>query len=53
VQAKLPLLSTYMGHVSIISTQYYLHFVEPLASMASERFARHYGELLTPTLKEE
>jgi integrase/recombinase XerD len=53
VQAKLPLLSTYMGHVSIISTQYYLHCVEPLARMASERFARHYGELLTPTLKEE
>jgi integrase len=53
VQAKLPLLSTYMGHVSIVSTQYYLHFVEPLARVASERFARHYGELLTPTLKEE
>ena len=24
VQAKLPLLSTYMGHVSIVSTAYYL-----------------------------
>jgi integrase len=53
VQSKLPLLSTYMGHVSVISTQYYLHFVEPLTTLASERFAQHYGELLTPTLKEE
>ena len=48
VHAKLPLLSTYMGHVSIASTQYYLHFVEPVASAASERFAQHYGDLLTP-----
>ena len=48
VQAKLPLLSTYMGHVSIASTQYYLHFVEPVARAASERFAQHYGDLLTP-----
>jgi integrase/recombinase XerD len=53
VHAKLPLLSTYMGHVSIASTQYYLHFVEPLASAASERFAQHYGHLLTPQAKEE
>lgn len=53
VHAKLPLLSTYMGHVSIASTQYYLHFVEPLASAASERFAQHYGHLLTPQATED
>jgi len=53
VQAKLPLLSTYMGHVSIASTQYYLRFVEPVARAASERFAQHYGDLLTPYVKEE
>src|SRR5207248_3334546 len=28
VQARLPLLATYMGHVSIVSTAYYLQFVE-------------------------
>lgn len=39
VQAKLPLLATYMGHISIVSTQHYLHFIEELASAASERFA--------------
>jgi integrase len=53
VHAKLPLLSTYMGHVSIASTQYYLHFVDPVARAASERFAQHYGHLLTPYTTEE
>jgi integrase/recombinase XerD len=47
VNAKLPLLATYMGHVSIVSTEYYLQFVEPLATFASERFARHCGPLVT------
>ena len=49
VQAKLPLLATYMGHVSIASTAYYLQFVEPLAAAASTRFAEHCGALITPT----
>jgi len=46
VQAKLPLLATYMGHVSIVSTAYYLPFVEPLRALASARFAQHCGALL-------
>ena len=46
VQAKLPFLAAYMGHVSIASTEYYLSFVEPLASAASERFAQHCGALV-------
>jgi integrase len=46
VQAKLPLLATYMGHVSIVSTAYYLAFVEPLRAQANARFARHCGALL-------
>jgi integrase/recombinase XerD len=53
VNAKLPLLSTYMGHVSIASTQYYLRFVEPVARAASERFAQYYGDLLTLNAQEE
>lgn len=48
VQAKLSLLATYMGHVSIASTQYYLPFIEPLAAVASSRFAQHCGGLVTP-----
>jgi integrase len=48
LQAKLPLLATYMGHVSIVSTEYYLPFVEGLASAASERFAAYCGSFVTP-----
>lgn len=46
VQAKLPLLATYMGHVSIVSTQYYLRYLDPLNDLASERFERRYGSLV-------
>ena len=49
VQSKLPFLSAYMGHVNIADTYYYLHFVEPLASQASARFAKHYGAVLGST----
>jgi len=48
VQIKLPSLATYMGHVSIVSTAYYLQFMEPLAAAASTRFAKHCGALITP-----
>ena len=48
VEAKLPLLATYLGHGSALSTHYYLHFIEPLRSAASQRFADRYGELVSP-----
>jgi len=46
VQAKLPLLATYMGHVSIVSTASYLPFVEPLRTLATTRFAQHCRSLI-------
>ena len=46
VQARLPLLSTYMGHVSVASTHYYLSFIEEIRSEASERFYQRFGQLL-------
>jgi len=46
VQAKLPFLATYMGHVSILSTYYYLKFVPQLARFASDIFAANYGLLI-------
>lgn len=46
VQAKLPLLAAYMGHVSVLSTYYYLRFITPLATVASSAFAAHYGGLI-------
>ena len=48
VGAKLPLLATYLGHVSVISTYYYLHWIEPLRTAAGERFARYYSQLVVP-----
>jgi integrase/recombinase XerD len=48
VEAKLPLLATYLGHGSAVSTHYYLHLIEPLRTAASKRFANHYGELVSP-----
>jgi integrase len=47
-QAKLPLLAIYMGHVSIVSTQYYLKLTESLLSSASERFAKRCAGLIEP-----
>ena len=45
-QAKLPILAAAMGHVSVVSTAYYLPFLEPLAQAASRRFARHVRRVL-------
>jgi integrase/recombinase XerD len=47
VQAKLPILSTAMGHVSSASTAHYLALLEPLAAAASSRFERHCRPLFT------
>jgi len=49
VQAKLPYLTAYMGHVSVLSTYYYLRFIEPLAALASASFGAHYGALIQET----
>jgi len=49
VQAKLPALATYMGHVSVVSTQYYLALVEPFTNEVGERFAKHCECLLVPS----
>ncbi len=48
VGAKLPLLATYLGHGLVVSTHYYLHLIEPLRAAASEQFASHYGQLVSP-----
>jgi integrase len=47
VQAKLPALSRAMGHVSIVSTAYYLSLLDPVMQAASVRFARHCRPILS------
>jgi integrase len=46
VQSCLPKLAMYMGHVSIVSTAYYLHWTPDIADTASRLFERHYGHLI-------
>jgi integrase/recombinase XerD len=46
VQSNLPRLAIYMGHVSIVSTAHYLHFVPAMRQLASDRFEVAFGDLL-------
>ncbi|MEX3921786.1 tyrosine-type recombinase/integrase [Paraburkholderia sp. BR10872] len=46
VQSNLPKLALYMGHVSIVSTAYHLHWIPELRELASDRFAKRFGYLV-------
>lgn len=45
VHARLPLLSTYLGHVDPKSTYWYLHAAPELLGLAAERLERDHGHL--------
>lgn len=47
VQSNLPKLAMYMGHVSIVSTAYYLRWIPEIAAAASDRFEARFGHLIT------
>lgn len=47
VQSNLPKLALYMGHVSIVSTAYYLTWMPDIAAAASERFEARFGHLIS------
>jgi len=46
VQSCLPSLAIYMGHVSIVSTAHYLHFVPTMRELASSRFEAAFGNIV-------
>jgi len=46
VQAKLPHLAAYLGHVSAVSTHYYLKLTPELRQAASQRFHQRFGPVL-------
>jgi integrase/recombinase XerD len=46
VQSRLPALANFMGHASVVSTQYYLPFLDTVAQSASDRFDRHCERFL-------
>jgi integrase/recombinase XerD len=45
VQAKLPHLAAYLGHVSAVSTHHYLKLTPELRQAASRRFHEHFAPL--------
>jgi integrase len=47
VQSCLPKLALFMGHVSIESTAHYLHWVPAVRALASARFEKHFGRLVS------
>ena len=47
VQSNLPKLAMYMGHVSIVSTAYYLRWMPDIAIAASNRFEARFGHLIS------
>jgi integrase/recombinase XerD len=48
VQSKLPHLATYLGHVSPVSTHYYLHLSPDLQQDANQRFHQYASLLFKP-----
>ncbi|RWL93032.1 MAG: integrase [Mesorhizobium sp.] len=46
VQSCLPSLAIYMGHVSVVSTAHYLHFVPTMRELASSRFEAAFGNIV-------
>lgn len=46
LQVNLPRLAMYMGHVSIVSTAHYLHFVPATREVASNRFEAAFGGVI-------
>jgi integrase len=48
VEAKLPLLATYMGHASVAATYRYLTILPETLVAASERLRRYSGTIITP-----
>ena len=49
VQVRLPALATYLGHVSVVSTQYYLTFFPATAEAAGERFHTYASVWAAPS----
>jgi integrase len=47
LQAKLPLLATYLGHVGLVTSQVYLHMTRDLAGEVVRRCLARFGDLIT------
>jgi len=48
INARLPVLATYMGHADMRFTYRYLHAMPELLDEANRRFLNHYREIINP-----
>ena len=46
LDAKLPVLATYMGHLSVVGTQHYLHLTAELFPEITTRSQAHFGDVI-------
>lgn len=46
LDAKLPVLATYMGHLSVVGTQHYLHLTAELFPEITARSETHFGDVI-------
>jgi hypothetical protein len=46
LDAKLPVLATYMGHLDILGTQHYLHLTAELFPEITARSETHFGDVI-------
>ena len=44
--AKLPILATYLGHVGLASSQYYLRLTEDLVGVTLSHYQARFGHLI-------
>ena len=51
LNAKLPVLATYMGHLSLVGTQRYLRLTAEVFPDLSQQLHRAYGHLIPPELE--
>ncbi|MFZ2956045.1 MAG: tyrosine-type recombinase/integrase [Candidatus Ozemobacteraceae bacterium] len=47
MEAKLPLLATYLGHTSLAGTQCYLHLTQELLAVANSRYQAGFGDIIS------
>jgi integrase/recombinase XerD len=47
LNAKLPILATYLGHLGLATTAVYLHMTLDLVGEVTRRLASHFGDLIT------
>jgi integrase/recombinase XerD len=47
LNAKLPMLATYLGHLGLATSAVYLHMTQDLVGEVTRRLTNHFGDLIT------